>query len=727
MIFQNTKKGGVIKGRIISLSFLAILALSNQLYAGNNDNNETKNDNKNAQYNLDKIVVNAPNPATGTQTDGYKVDTATTTGPWGDKAILDTPYSVSSTPSELIENMIIPNTDKIIQYSPVATSSTNSATGEGFTGAYLRGFNNSEVMRDGIHVYSWLSSTIADIDHVEILTGLSGFLYGAGNVGGAVNLVTKRPTKESIANITVGNYGGSQLYTQIDAGGLIDKEGKFGYRINALTSDGDTVIKGQSVKENLISAAFDWHILDNLLFQVDASHQEYHVDKPTASLYIWGAPEYLSADSLDNKKSYTYDWTYSDLKTNKIGTNLTWDINDIFSVRSGYQYYTEDNKFKTATFWLNASNGVYVDSQNNPYKVDNDGGYLYLDSRFDTFGIEHKMTFGTNYSGYKLHWAKVSTWTEVYYPDLNAAFIAPETNWVDTQDMYVSAKQKMTNLMIGDDITINDKWSLMIGINHASIDTKSYNTSENEIDSYNKSANTPTASIIYKPIDNISTYVTYIESLEAGETVGVGYTNTGDILNPTMSKEIELGVKAELGRMLLTTALYQIDKANTYDKTNSDHTLTRTQDGREVHKGIEFICTGKATDNLTLFGGATYLDAKVTKSNSITAEGTVPNIPKHKETIYAEYRLPFYTKLFITGGVIHVGEIEYVPNTLNTRETLPASTTIDAGLRYETKIYDKPLVARLNVSNLTDEHYYTNASGNLGTPLTVSYSMTMKF
>ena len=41
-----------------------------------------------------------------------------------------------------------------------------------------------------------------DLERVEVFSGLSGFLYGAGNVGGTVNYILKRPTSYYLNDVT---------------------------------------------------------------------------------------------------------------------------------------------------------------------------------------------------------------------------------------------------------------------------------------------------------------------------------------------------------------------------------------------------------------------------------------------------------------------------------------------------------------------------------------------
>jgi len=57
---------------------------------------------------------------------------------------------------------------------------------------------------------------------------------------------------------------------------------------------------------------------------------------------------------------------------------------------------------------------------------------------------------------------------------------------------------------------------------------------------------------------------------------------------------------------------------------------------------------------------------------------------------------------------------------------VPAYTTVDLGARYETKIYNKPLTLRLNVSNIEDKSYWMN-SYYVGPPRTIAFSAQMKF
>ncbi|MFV7791562.1 TonB-dependent receptor domain-containing protein, partial [Aliarcobacter lanthieri] len=86
----------------------------------------------------------------------------------------------------------------------------------------------------------------------------------------------------------------------------------------------------------------------------------------------------------------------------------------------------------------------------------------------------------------------------------------------------------------------------------------------------------------------------------AGTTVGNRYVNEGEILNPYKSKQYEIGAKYSLNeKVLLNGAIFRIERANQLE-VDTTPKPTLTQDGEEIHQGIELGITGKVTDNFTV-------------------------------------------------------------------------------------------------------------------------------
>ena len=368
---------------------------------------------------------------------------------------------------------------------------------------------------------------------------------------------------------------------------------------------------------------------------------------------------------------------------------------------------------------------VYNNSVMDPHnQYESYSGNIYLDSKFETLGVNHLLTVGYSKNYYK--YSSQAQWVDSseigVTLDKAKNSLKPTAN-ISNKGLQPFSKSQYNNILIGDDIVFNDQWSTLIGANYATVIQTSYS---NGIQSskYDKSELTPTLSLMYKPFDDLTTYVTYIESLEQGQIVNDDYSNSGEILGPLVSKQYEIGAKYSLNEsILLTSALFRIEKANQY----SDFATPKpkyVQDGKQIHQGLEITATGKVTDNLTLFGGGTLMDIEVSESNNPALEGKKPtNAASKMAKLYAEYNIPIIQGLTVTGGAYYTGE-KY-GNTTNT-DKIPSYTLYDAGLRYKTKLDKYPTTFLVNVSNLTGKDYWASAN-YLGDPRSVAFSMKMEF
>ncbi len=651
---------------------------------------------------LPQMTVNARALKQGTAEEGYRVNNVSGVGLWDERSLRDTPYSMSIVPSDLIENVNAQNMGQIFKMNPL----TQEPFIQNFNGApfvTIRGFQSVNPIYDGIPMANFEGSAVSvtEIDRVEILSGTSGFLYGGGRVGGAINYVTKSPTDIPLRRLTFGNYGGTQFYGHADVGGKFDERGRFGYRANLLYQGGDTAI-GEPVNQKVANIVLDGHLTDTLYADIKYTYNDYS-KKATQPLFFM-----TERTTIDTSKRYSPKWASNDIESHKVYTSLRWDPSKYLTLRSAFFY--QDTRMRVNQIYLNQqADGSFIPRmRNNSWdKHENYGGYIYLDTRFSTFAVDHKLTLG--YS---------STFHEMLLRGNGTIYLSGSTNFLLSElkniaepdwgasfgsgSMATAYTTRNDNILIGDDISFNDQWSAMVGLNYA---TTAYKLDGIYGDSnYEKSKLTPTASLLYKPIEEVTTYVSYMEALEAGTIVGNTYANRGEVLPPLVSKQYEVGLKYDINpNLLLSTALFRIEKANRYSDLATP--IPRyVQDGLQVHNGVELVLTGKVTDNLTIMGGGTLMDIGVEKSNDPALEGKKPtNAASRMGKIYAEYALPWIPGLNLTGGIYYTGE-RYA-NVANT-DKIPSYTLYDIGARYTTRVLDKALIVRLNVINLTGKNYW---------------------
>ncbi|MFW3338831.1 TonB-dependent siderophore receptor [Aliarcobacter butzleri] len=675
---------------------------------------------------LEPISVNE-SYKNGTAENGYLSEDITGVGLWGKRSLQDTPYSMSVIPKDLIENTQANDMAQIFKMNPLTQDGGDQPSGNYYN--VIRGFSSNNAVINGMSLANWYSfTTMEDLERVETISGATGFLYGGGRVGGAVNYVTKKPTLEDKRSIKIGNYGGEQYYTHIDLSGQIDEKKIFGYRINALYQDGDSVAD-VGKEQKFVSLAFDFKPTDNFTMDLNYTHRELERTNQKIPFTI---SSNTMRPTIDISKNYSPDWTSVDEENNRVMTSLKWNMNDIFTLRSSLLYETSDREILGDAFAYTRVDGLYDASL---YRFPKGGqgfesyaGNLYLDSKFETFGVNHLLTTGysKNYYKYKRdrNWLVGGSYnlTGVTLDEIKNTIIPVNPN---SQGGRVPiSKTQYKNILIGDDIIFNDQWSALVGFNYATVVNTSYSNSI-QSSKYDESELTPTLSLMYKPFEDLTTYITYIESLEQGTIVEDTYSNAGEVLSPLVSKQYEVGAKYSLleNKLLLTSALFRIEKANQY--SNNETPMPKyVQDGEQIHQGIELTFTGKVTDNLTLFGGGTLMDLSIEKSNDKELEGKKPtNAASKMAKLYAEYNIPFISGLTVTGGAYYTGE-KY-GDKYNT-DKIPSYTLYDAGLRYKTKLDKFPTTFLLNVSNLTGKDYWANTYF-LGDPRSVAFSMKMEF
>jgi iron complex outermembrane recepter protein len=733
------KSAPVVKGRFEAAESLRLALASSGLAARIVEGSIVVSEpSKETQLKEVAVVGNALND--GSAAAGYRADTAKSVGPWGDRKLLDTPYAVSVVSEELIRNAVANNTDQLFRINPTIQL-LQPFDMNGLTRVMMRGFLNQNAMVDGMQGNSSGEGLyIENVDRLEVMTGLSGFMYGIGNIGGTLNYLTKRPTATPMHNLTVGNYGGSQYFAHADLGGPIDADGKFGYRVNVLTQDGDTAIKDQSLKRTMVSGALDWHITDKLLVGVDALNGRYQLRGRPGQ---WGfAAALTSLPSVpDTKHLWASPDNMNDIDTQRYGARVLWNINDALAFRAGYSYQEDQRNTiisnltvtSATTYNLNKS-FVFAD------KTQTESAYGYLDAKFKLFDTANKLTVGVNgyvidnFSGFNSAGSSISQIGSVHsglsLANADSAnFTLPAFDF-GSLNMLKTDRTKSRNYIIGNETVFNDQWSVLLGINHAQYIVENYDETSGAVTSkYDKSKSSPTASLLYKPLPGLTTYLTYIEALQQGQTVSdASFTNNGEVFAPSVSTQYEAGVKAEVGDTLLTAALFQIEKANAYTQDNGNGTYTMFQNGKQQHQGIEFTVSGKATRDLTLLGGLTLMDAEVKKSTNNVGLGKVPQgVAEVMAKLYGEYNLPFLRELSLTGGLYYTGK-SYI-DAANTKEA-PAYTTADLGLRYATRVFGRETTVRALVTNLTDKRYWMSnytIGTMMGAPRTVSFSASLAF
>lgn len=230
------------------------------------------------------------------------------------------------------------------------------------------------------------------------------------------------------------------------------------------------------------------------------------------------------------------------------------------------------------------------------------------------------------------------------------------------------------------------------------------------------------AGLIFKPTSHGSIYVSFAKSTtpvgamvgESTEGNAIGVTPgkiTLEDLKPENSKSYEIGTKWELfdTALALNLALFRTETSNART-TNSNGFLEYI--GERRIDGVEFGFNGKPLPFWNIFGGYTYMDAKIRYAgpNNVSNGRPFPNTPKHSFTAWTTFDV---TDAFqIGGGAIYnskqYGNFQNIANVGVADRSVPSYWRFDATAAAE---LSDQLELRVNVQNLANKRYYDRTYG----------------
>ncbi|OLF70919.1 TonB-dependent receptor [Pseudoalteromonas haloplanktis] len=650
--------------------------------------------------NIERIEVK------GSYFNDYKVDNAsgamrTST------SLLDTAQSVTVITDTIVNEQLATTLGEVLTNDASLTAGSKQRNREVFN---LRGFQLSSstgYLRDGHQHWSHYQQPIEILEQVEVIKGPSSILYGQSGPGGLVNMVTKKPTAQTLfsASADVDQHGSTRF--MLDAGG-------------ALTEAEDLRARGVLVKQDveywreyqngdnrerdrfLGALVVDYDISDNALVRV---HYDRTDDEAGLDTGAW-----IDNDANiigDDKTIRDMSWAFTDITVENMGIDFKVFLTDNWQVNLGYNEQTfERQRFESAP--RKPSDFIEGDSyQSRPYDRFDDWQFktAFIDfiGEFETVGLHHQLLVGVNSLDYYYGQLRTSADTINFSADQNEPN-RPNISY-KSDDTISSSAYDYYGVYIQDLISFSPEWQLSLGGRY---DKQSKENSNNE-------SFVPKVGVLYHPNASATVYASYSEGFEPqNETlVNDKDVNNGMKLDAITSEQKEIGVKWQLfdDRLMLSGALFDISKTGTLvseDLVNpiGDITSITTQAGEQRHKGFELAAQGAATDRLFVMASTMYLDANYERDEKL--EGKRPtDAPKWSASLWTRYELN--DAVAFNAGAFYEGE-RFADNA-NT-VTKEGYTRVDIGATYKLNLNNNDINLRLNIENLFDKNYLAGGGLN---------------
>jgi iron complex outermembrane receptor protein len=277
---------------------------------------------------------------------------------------------------------------------------------------------------------------------------------------------------------------------------------------------------------------------------------------------------------------------------------------------------------------------------------------------------------------------------------------------------------------LSDRVEVTDRLQLMAGLQWAEISQLTLNNSGAVTDKTQSSAYSPLAGVNYDLNEALTLYSSYAQALQPGSKAGPGAANPGEVTDPTVTEQFQLGSKADFGKWGGDLAIFRTEKESTY---KNPVTNVLGNFGRQRNDGVEVTVFGKPVKNTQLTGGITWLDAEQIETKGGTNEGEWPiATPELRASLNVEYEVPDVEGLAYSGALNYTGT-QYLDAANN--KPVPVWTTADLGVSYDFTFGQDPMTAQVDVKNVTDERYWTASSNQLspGHPRSIFLSLKTSF
>lgn len=264
----------------------------------------------------------------------------------------DTPIAISAFDAKALEDKGISDIEDISQYAPNvqisespggSTGATISIRGSVTINPAITWEPTVGIYMDGVFISKNVGGIfdVAELERIEVLRGPQGTLYGKNTVGGAVNLITRKPTGEmgGKAKLGLGNYGYRDIYVSMDSEAILDDRLSLSFAVNKKDRNGfyentantpGAVDKFKELDSTAIRAAALYELSDNaeLYYTFDSSRKD---NTPSFGQFRTRAN---SGDFSRDNKGPLNGSQFDTSKSSGHALHVTWDFNESMTVKS---------------------------------------------------------------------------------------------------------------------------------------------------------------------------------------------------------------------------------------------------------------------------------------------------------------------------------------------------------------------------------------------------------
>lgn len=656
-------------------------------------------------------------PLTGYQASHSSVGTKT------DAPLRDIPQSIQVVPRQVLEDQQANSmADALSNVSSVQRGNTHGGSVESFI---VRGFQGTTYAIDGVLTNSLtvrpeILTDLAGVERIEVLKGPASVLYGRGNPGGLINVVTRRPSLVPEAQIKV--QAGSYDYQRGQAwlsGPLSAEHGLAGSLAMAYQTEGSFRDLYRDSHRRHFAPSLSWTPDGRTRLDAGLEYTE------TDAQYDRGLQ--VVGDRVDSRHKVFLEepWSHSDSDKTAAWFKLEHDLTDWLTLRQVTRWDHSNKSMLNISQRTLEQDGHTLTRRATDFDETQRSLSAQFEAiaRFDTGGLRHQVLAGVESVKGKrsVTMLRASVAALDFWNPVHGAQPGPFSFGEDSR-----FDQESYGVYLQDQIDLGERWKLLLGVRHDLVKQRNRNYTAsggyNDID-IDPSDTSPRAGLVYQPSDRLALYVSYSTSFAPQNRL----TRDGSVLDPETGEQYEVGAKYELipERLSATLSAFEIRRENlaANDPLDSSYSI---QTGEQRVRGAELDISGEISDGWNVIGNIAVLDAKLVEDTRYEEGNRLEGVPVVSGSLWSTYQLQDgpLQGLGFGAGVFFAGK-RY--GDLANSYSASGYARLDMSLFYD---IDEHLRVSLNARNVLDKDYIETiaSSGNYaGEPASLVATLSMGF
>jgi len=696
---------------------------------------------------LDAVEVFGQRPAASEGSQSYAAQ-ATTIGR-RTQTLREIPQSVSVMTRQRLDDQNLTSLEQALQHTPGIT--VNAAAAGMLYDFYARGFPIQNVSFDSVQMLAgWggfdIQPDTATVDRLEVLRGADGLYSGAGQPGGTVNIVRKRPLAQALtaANLSLGSWQNKRA--ELDVSRPLNAAGSVRARAVLAWQHKDFFFHAPHADKHVAYGVLEADLGPRTTAGFGLNYQR--ADSPMDT----GHPRAVDGSDLGlpRRRSFTSRWNFYNFETAQVFADLDHAFNDVWSLRVNASFLKETSVFKDAyirgSYDPATQSGLSIYGNAGRSESRQHGLDVFLDGQFHLFSRSHGISIGANHierdspSFTKEGWDFPELGTPVplaFDPDQIAEPAMPHMRKSGNDTTRQSGIYGVARWSLNDDLT------LITGARATWYEYESRNLDAGTLNNrYRQNGEiTPYAGVVWDFHPNTSFYASYTDIFRVQSNL---YQASGTPLDPAVGSNIEIGLKASSDdeRFNGSLAVFRIDESNrsqtdpdwqTACPGNPSGGACYLNAGKVRSQGIEAEVNGELVRGWHWFAGYTWNTTKYLRDRAADGSASANQgrtfrsiAPKHMLRLYTRYTLPGAWNRWALSAGVNVQSATTTGAGIVARQ--PGYAVWNAGIGYTVN----PRVAlHLSVNNLFDKVYYRRINtreGNMyGEPRSVMLSARMNF